>query len=482
MLKTMLPIVALFIFVATTPARADDRGPMVPLRTVKALDAPAALDTPPPSAVEDKIELPPHMRVKKSKKHILGWWGRFMDKEIGKIGGMDLYGVTSQLPQGYAYIKWDWGIIEAGSRYDNRRKKGPVMKPIQFTQDSDGDGIDEKLISIDMGLQGKGGGHTFQFSYGIIDALDWYIEVPFTYMNLKFRPKTQIIDDDGNRVAPSLAAVLGIDDPKTFNAYDFNKDLLPILGRPSLDTTYTGKWLLGDINTGFSWNIFRNRRFSIALTPRVYLPTGHQPSPNSNLLWGTGPEMEAGIGGWAAGFTQGYDLRIYKYSYWVDIILSAEVAMSYAFPQEREYPTNFPVPNPMAVALDPTAFPDLSHLDGSFTYTPGFSVSALMKLGVQVAIFGLAAGIGVQHSQEPELNADYAFVQMAKSLELLGTMQQELFQLGASMNLLPFYIPMELGFTWTKDISGYNAIVFDNFFQFTLKTYFPIWRDFDVDS
>jgi hypothetical protein len=487
-----LPIIALLLLFIVASAVAKEE-PALPLKDSTAISPIQALissqdgsstsdvitQAPPPfGAMEKKLPFSP----KEGKKHPFGWWGRFMDKELELIGKMDLYGVTSQLPQGYAYIKWDWGTIEAGNRYDSRRRKGPVMKPIQFTQDTDGDGIEEKLISIDMGLKGKGGGHTFQFSYGIIDALDWYIEVPFTYMNLGFSPKTQIIDDEGNRVAPSLASVLGIKNPKTFNAYQFNNELLPLLGRPSLDTSYEGKWLLGDINTGVSWNIYRNHRFSVALTPRVFLPTGHQPSSNSNLLWGTGPEMETGMGGWGAGFTQGYDVRLFQYSYWVSVVLSAEVAMAYGFPQQRAYPTNFPVPNPMAVALDPSAFPDLSHLEGKFRYTPGFSMSALLQLNVQVTLLGLSAGIGVMHSQEPELDADRSFIQMAKSLELLGTMQQELFQLGASLNLLPLYIPVELGFSYKKNISGYNAIVFDNYFQFTLKTYFPIWRDWDVDS
>ena len=129
-----------------------------------------------------------------------------------------------------------------------------------------------------------------------------------------------------------------------------------------------------------------------------------------------------------------------------------------------------------------TAFPDLHHLKGKFSYTPGFSVDAMLQLSVQVAIFGLSAGIGVMHSQEPELKADRSFIQMAKGLELLGTMQQELFQVGVSTNLLPLYIPLELGFSYKRNISGYNAIVFDNFFQFTVKTYFPVWRDWNTDS
>ncbi|MBM4371181.1 MAG: hypothetical protein FJ098_05980 [Deltaproteobacteria bacterium] len=476
-MRKLTTVVALLTLLSA-PLRAEEGPPALPLRDApEAAPAPAPETPPPFGALEKVAGEGPQRPWPTGKDHPLGFWGRFMDAELDKIGEMDLYGVTSQLPKGYAYIKWDWGMIEAGSRFNNRRQRGPVMAPIEFSDDTDGDGVSEKLISIDMGLEGKGGGHTFQFSYGIIDPLDWYIEVPFTYMKVRFKPKTNIIDEDGNRIAPSLAGFFGVDDPKTFSAAQFNDQILPMLGRPSLDTTYTGRWLLGDINTGVSWNIFRNSRFSVALTPRVYLPTGHTPAADSNILWGTGPELETGIGGWATGFTQGYDLRIYKYSYWIDIILSAEFTVGYGFPQKRKYPTNFVPPNPLAVALDPLAFPDLSHLKGTFSYTPGFSVDFALKLGVQVAILGLAAGIGVSHSQEPELVADRSFIQMAKSLELLGQMQQEAFQLAASINLLPFYVPMEMGFSWTKVISGYNAIVFDNFFQFTVKTYFPIWRD-----
>lgn len=408
------------------------------------------------------------------------FWVAYLDAEFERIMAMDLYGVTSQLPTGYMSFKWDWGTIRARNRYNDQRRLGPVMEPIAFT-DNNGN----EIVNIDVGLNGYGGGHTFQFSYGITDPLDWYIEVPFTYMNVSFDPKVQDIknadgtpykdaDGDTYKVHPSYAPMLGIDDPKGYDACDFMYETLPGLGRPPLANEFKGKWLLGDINTGFSWNIYRTPRFSVALTPRVFLPTGHSPDPETNLLWGTGPEIETSVGGWAVGFTQGYDLRIFKYKWFVDVIASTEFAASYAFPQQRDYPTNFPVPNPGAQNLDPVAFPDLSHLSGTFTYTPGFSADVITQIQLNLFGVGLGAAYGVQYMQEPELIGDRAFIQMARGLELLGQQTMEAVQLAASISLLPLYIPLDIAFQWRKVLDGYNAIVMDDYYQITLKGYFPL--------
>ncbi len=431
-------------------------------------------------------EIDPAMAEAGAEEESRSWTG-FLDSEFEKIAGMDLYGVTSQLPKGYLSFKWDWGTIRAKNRYNNKRKLGPVMEPIAFTDEGN------ELINIDLGLNGHGGGHTFQLSYGLTDPLDWYIEIPFTYMNVSFDPKLSNIktadgeeykDGDGEggyKVHPSLAPLLGIKDGRDFTACQFLYETMPMLGRPTPAADYQGKWLLGDINTGFSWNIYRTELFSVALTPRVFLPTGHKPHPNNNLLWGTGPEIETGIGGWAAGFTQGYDMRLFRHTFHVgklpiplDIIASTEFGASYGFPQQREYPDNFPVPNPLAAELDPTAFPDLSELDGTFTYTPGWSVDWISQVQVQFAIFGFGVAYGIQHSQEPELIGDDTFLMMAKGLELLGQQTLEAVQFAGSISLLPFYIPLDIAFQYRKVVDGYNAIVFDNYYQLTVKGYIPL--------
>jgi len=399
---------------------------------------------------------------------------RFINSEIVRISNMDIYGVTAQLPKGYMAIKWDWGMVKATRRFDENRHVVPGVPPIEFS-----DAHGKKLISLDLGLQGKGGGHTIQVSYGITDPLDWYIEIPFTYMDVSFNPQTRPVDDQGNKIDPTLAGLFGVKDPKNYTGVDFFRTTLPMLGRPTPAVRYVGSWKLGDINTGFSWNYYRTYRMSCAITPRIYFPTGKIADANNSLLYATGPELDVGVGGWGVGATQGYDFRIYQFPPWLDLITSSELTIAYYFPQKREYPTNFPKPSPQVSAIDPTGsmFPDLSGLHGKFTYWPGFSVDWTAQLQIQVAILGLGVAYGVHFAQEPEIHGDARFVQMVKGLQLLGEQTYHMIQTGVILNLLALYVPLEVAFQYKRMVDGRNAIIFDNFFQITFKGYIPIHPD-----
>ena len=88
------------------------------------------------------------------------------------------------------------------------------------------------------------------------------------------------------------------------------------------------------------------------------------------------------------GFTQGYDLRLFRYKYWVDVVLSGEATFGYMFEGRRQYP-NFPKPtkdgNAVLELLDPERlyFPDMSDLSSkSFGYTPGLSFNTMLTLSV----------------------------------------------------------------------------------------------------
>jgi len=410
------------------------------------------------------------------KKNIFLRWKEFIDSELDRIGELDPYGVTSQLPAGYLAAKWDWGMLKAKRRYNDKRDLGPVMQPLEFSNGN------TKLLSVDLGLSGEGGGHTFQFSYGLTGRLDYYIEFPFQYQTVSFNPVARTIDDQGNTIDASLAGMLGISDTKLFTGRDFLTQLIPMTGRPIPALKYKGKWALGDINTGFSWNPYRSPRMSIGLTGRVFFPSGHVADPNNSLTYGTGPELDIGRGGWAVGFTQGYDVRLFKYKYWIDIIASSEFTASYSFPQQRRYPTNFTKPDPRIAALDPagTLFPDCSHLGKNgnpthFTYRPGFGVDWNAQLNVSIALLSLGFGYGVSYSQMPEIEGDRNFITMIKGLELLGQQATHAIETSVGISLLPLYIPLQIAFKYRKAVDGYNAIVMDDFYQLTLKTYIPIW-------
>lgn len=392
----------------------------------------------------------------------------FWMSELVRIGEMDLYGISAQLPQGYLKIKWDYGWLEADSRFNGQGELGPVFQPITFELNG------EQQLNVALDLGGSGHGHTFQASYGIIDELDWYIEVPFTAMNLSLNPETLAVDEEGNTIGETAAGILGVEDRMAYNASNFIYETFPELGRPPVATSYDGRWLLGDINTGFSWNIFRSSRFSTAWTNRIFLPTGHVPSPETSITYATGPQPEIGIGGWGVSTTSGYDLRLYKNSHWIDIILSTDIGFGYFFRQKRDYPTNFVEPNPLASQLDPTSFPDLSHLDGTFTYTPGFNMTWTSQLGINVAGVGLSVAYGWAHSQKPHLDADPAFVQMVEGLELLGQQSRSELALGASISLLPLYVPANIGISRRIFVDGRDTLVFSNFWQFTIETFAPL--------
>lgn len=407
----------------------------------------------------------------KEGESIFKRYERYMNRQIQRVSNMDLYGVTAQLPKGYLAVKWDWGMVKASRRFDNRRRITSGIPPIEFT-----DGEGNKQVSLDLGLTGRGGGHTFQVSYGITDPLDWYIEVPFTYMDVRFDPIALEVDEDGNRMQPVLGRAFGVANTKTYSGTDFLKYTLPTLGRATPAIRYKGRWVLGNINTGFSWNIYRTPRMSVALTPRIYLPTGRIANPDNSLLYGTGPELDVSVGGWGVGFTQGYDFRIWRLPGWLDFVASSEFTAAYWFPHKREYPSNFVKPSPVVSQLDPTGsmFPDLTGLKGKFTYWPGWSLDWTASLNVQVAILALGVGYGIHFAQEPEIYADHRFVTMVRGLELLGEQTYHTVQAGVSVNLLAVYIPLEVAFQYKKMVDGYNAIILDNFFQITLKTYIPV--------
>ena len=417
------------------------------------------------------------------------WWGGetgyrgWLRSEIERIGNdYDLYGVSAQLPAGYLKFKWDYGWLTADSRFDRYGNRGPVINPITEVDPTTG----ETQLDVGLDVSGSGHGHTFQTSYGITDPLDWYVEVPFTAMNLNLNPDVRVVDDEGNRIG-SIGSLLGYTDRTAYDEEAFLYETLPALGRPAPAVGYDGRWLLGDINTGFSWNFFRNERFSSAYTGRVYLPTGHIPSPESSLTYATGPQPEIGVGGWGVSSTSGYDLRLYKHS-WIDIILSHELGFGYFFKQSRPYPTNFTEPNPiftepnsLAAQLDPGLAADLSNLEGEFDYTPGFNLTWAAQLNMSVAIFGLGVAYGWQYSQEPVIEGDEAFISMVEAMELLGASAINEVQLGASVNLLPLYIPANVGLTRRIVVGGRDTLAWSNFWQLTVETIVPMYLLWDRD-
>ncbi len=422
----------------------------------------------------------------------------YWDKIIDRVVELDLYGNSAQLPQGIFGVKCDWNMRNASGRFDSYRRRQPIAPPISFGPEG------QEMLLLDLGASGGGGGVTWQFSYGVTDMLDFYFELPFTYANVQVRPKLRKLDPmaallmngylpQEYRSNPEWFGEGGATLPEHLNeASAWLLSILPRLGRPTIGDWQnypedlgpgaehkTRGWILSDINLGFSWNFYRSRRWSGAFTGRVYLPTGNVADPDNSLTLGTGAKIDWGTGSFGAGFTQDYDIRLFEYGYWVSVLLSAEFTATYHFKSHRRYP-NFPKPtedgNRLLDLLDPERmyFPDLSSLSGkSYGYTPGFSCSALLQLGVSSLIFDLGIGIGYGYFSEPEYTADPRFVQVVKSLELSLAGHSEIMQVAVGVNLIPFYVPLQISYKYQKDIGGRNMLIFSDNHWVTIKGYLP---------
>jgi len=424
----------------------------------------------------------------------------YMDGWMERAGDLDLYGVTAQLPQGVFSMKYEWNTRTADGRYNNHRDRTAMVEPITFGEE------ENPLLVLDLGVSGGGGGVTMQFAYGITDPLDFYFELPMQYANVQMRPKLTKLDPSARTMINAYASAAGYPQAEAdwFNASGQTTDrymneaaawflgYLPRLGRPAMyvGDTYpedlgpgkeynTNGWVLGDINLGLSWNYKRSSRWSGALTGRVYLPTGSMANPNSSLTLGTGPGLDRGTGSFGVGFTKGYDVRVFKYEHWVDIILSAEFTGGYFFKSKRRYP-DFPKPttdgNQLLDLLDAERlyFPDMSDLTGgSYEYTPGVGLAASFGVSVAVLMFDVGATVGYRFFQEPELNADWRFERMVKNLEMQAAGHTEILRLAAGVNLLPLYIPLRIHYQFEKAIGGRNTLIFTDNHWITVQGYIP---------
>ena len=403
-----------------------------------------------------------------------GDYARFIKGEVKRIVGMNLFGNSSTLPKGYLTLKYDFTNTRAGSRFDEYGKRGPIINPISFAQNG------EQIIKANLDVEGHGGGHGFAVSYGILDELDAFFEVPFTFMTLELTPRLDPVytDEEGkdHTVRPTTVypSLLGIEDTVGYNAQDFLYDTWPKLGRQSPANAYKGRWLMGDIGLGLMYNYFRNEHLSSAVRTRVTLPTGKVQDPNNSILYATGPAIETGLGGWAVSGTHILDVRLPKFADWFDVILTTELELSYAFPQRRPYPTNFSKPLPVASEIDPDTFVDLSELEGEFTFTPGFGVGWFGQVGVSIYGISLGFAYGVQYRQAAWIDGDDGFIRMAKGLGLVGQSELQSVQVGASIPLLPLYIPASISVSYRKAIAGYNAIVYEDYVQVSVTGALPL--------
>ncbi len=396
-------------------------------------------------------------------------WVHFLKGEVVRLKHLDPYGATFQIPQGYLALGWNRVQLSLGGRFDENGDYGPVIKPLEFTLG------DEKQLDVLLDAQGEGGGHTFRLGYGIIENVSGFIEVPFSFMDLRVTPIVRPVDDEGNMIGETVASLIGVQDRKAYDAATFLYDTLPKLGRPALATRFKGEWLLGDVQLGLNWNYFRGKYYSSGFGSRLYLPTGRVPPPNQDLFYATGPEIQVGQGGWGAGISHVFDVRLLNNFHGVTLVYTAELGGNYYFKQKREYPTNFVEPDPGAGGLSPDQFPDLSELSVEFTYTPGLGVQMGHRLSVGWGPIGIGTGIVMQHTQKPYFDADPRFVSMVNSLGLTAQSSGVGFVATGSVNLLAVGVPIAVMVEYQRVLSGRNMIVFDDYIKVGVDMIGPLF-------
>lgn len=437
-----------------------------------------------------------------------GWlktYTEFFDGYLDPVLDMDLYGNTAQLPRGVFSFKVEYNRRRAQSRRDDHGGQIDLVRPILL-----GD-KDNPMLEMDFGAEGQGGGVALQFAYGFTDRVNVYVELPFQYMDIQMRPKLR-------RLNALTAAFINGGLPAGYPAFDLNWLETPAdptkaarvkeeylneasawlmgymtrLGRPPLGDPgdyredlgpgkafHSDGLMLADVNLGLSWNFFRNRRWSGGLIGRLIFPTGNVADPNNSVQLATGADIGRGTGSFGVGFTQAYDLRLFKHKHWFDAILAAEFKGAYYFASSRRYP-DFPKPTPDAEAIldqvDPerSFLPDMSDLSGtSYVQTPGFGCDVGLSLMLSSLIFEGAVMLGYAYAQEPELEADPRFKSMVSNFEMQLAGTYNILRVAGGINLVPLYIPLRISYRWEKNIGGRNTLIFDNNHTITIKGYLP---------
>jgi hypothetical protein len=229
-----------------------------------------------PAPVPKSTEGATFLQPPASEKGLFTRYIDFMDKEIQRIDKMDLWGPGStQLPEGYFSIKYQYNNRIAQHRYDTFGNKIPIIPHISFNIDKD------NYLILDLGGNGAGGSHSFMLSYDLVGGyLDYFLELPFIYMDVEMKPR-YIAKCNNFESCMAFQTIFGLPPsdkwspmPNTFWTE------LERLGRPKAKLHYSCDFEWQDVNTGVSFNYYRSDWMSTSVTPKVFFPTGKIANPD----------------------------------------------------------------------------------------------------------------------------------------------------------------------------------------------------------
>lgn len=412
-----------------------------------------------------------------SEKGLFKRYTDYMDQEIQKIDEMDLWGPGStQLPEGYFSVKYQYNNRIAQHRYDTFGNKIPIIPHISFNIDKDNYAI------IDLGGDGAGGSHSFMLSYDLIGGyLDYYIELPFIYMDVTMRPR-YLVKCSGLTCA-GFYSILGLNDtggkwekmPESF------WQALRDLGRPKAQLHYSCQWEWQDINTGFSFNYHKSDWMSTSVTPKIYFPTGKIADPDRSIDFLLGPELDKGTGGYAVALVSDYDFRIPSFK---RLMFTGEFSIGYAFKHRRPTPHFLPqnqekiqLLKDLGVWYDVAPyFPDLSNIGDHYYSTPGASYDASFAASFDFSVAALNVGYGYSFKSRPTIESSSPeFTQFIYGLEIVGQSESRFLSFALiTPALFALYIPATVQFRYDIPVGGSNSLMFENNWFLTIQTFVPI--------
>ena len=418
--------------------------------------------------------VPDHPLTQAPKKTTSGggwnWWKNRFQAEMDYLDRTNYWGnSTTQLPKGLLGIKYSCNFVQGGDQWDMKgHSMGGVLPLI------DGDFGSMGAIRLDPKATGGAVFHQVQVSYGITDAWDVYVKIPFMHLNVKLDPMYE-----SRGVASALFGNTLEDFYKTIEKF----------GRPRPQKHYETHGVeMADIDFGVSWQYYRSKYFAGSLTGRIYAPTGRLANPDRMIYTLLGPELDAGKGGWGLGFSAAFDVRmpiprnILKY---IDIILSGEVDFQQRFPYHRRFP-HFTKPDYSSIASWGTDavsgiksfFPDVSEDAGrQYTVYPG-------------SIFGLMSSVQFNIYRALSLTVEYDYIAVMPSIvkglhaaadQMMGS---TLFAGGATEHHLQFgvatgalfalSIPLRLTAKYEIMFAGTNTMPLTHNWTFGIEMYLPI--------
>lgn len=419
------------------------------------------------------INLPPPVTEAPKKTVSSGawdWWKNRFQAEMDYLDRTDYWGnATSQLPKGLLGIKYSCNFVQGGDEWDMKgHSMGGVLPLI------DGDFGSMGSIRLDPRATGSAVFHSIQVSYGITDAWDVYIKVPFMHLDVTLDP---MYESHG-----AASALFG-------NTLEDFYRTIEKFGRPRPYRHYeTDGVEMADIDFGASWQYYRSKYFAGSLTGRIYVPTGRLANPDRMIYTLLGPEIDAGKGGWGLGFSAAFDVRmpipkrIMKY---IGVLLSGEVDFQQRFPYKRRFP-HFTKPDYSSIASWPTEaisglqsfFPDVSEDAGrEFTVYPG-------------SIFGLMASTQVSIFRALDITVEYDYIavmpsiveglhaaadQMMGSTLFAGGTTEHHLQVGVGTSaLMALSIPIRLSVKYDWTFAGTNTMPLIHNWAFGVEMYLPV--------